>query len=76
MRHKVYRSIVKAVREGRLDEPFDAKAFRRECPGFARATYNTFLNKHREGNPGGASELFERVSPGKFKCLRPFRYGL
>jgi hypothetical protein len=27
----------------------------------------------RWGNPGGNTELFERVSSGKFKLLRPFR---
>jgi hypothetical protein len=43
--------------------------FRRTCPGFGEGTYNAFLFY-------GASELFKRVSPGKFRLMRPFRHGL
>jgi len=38
--------------------------------------YNAFLDKHAVGNPGGNSELFIRVTPGKFKLLRPIKYGV
>jgi len=76
MGHRVYGAIVKAVKAGQLEEPFSQQDFRRACPGFAKGTYQAFLHKHRRGNPGGASELFELVAPGKFRCLRPFRYGL
>ncbi|PKN99383.1 MAG: hypothetical protein CVU43_15295 [Chloroflexi bacterium HGW-Chloroflexi-5] len=76
MAHKVYGAIVSAVRSGRLSEPFDRAAFRRACPGLGSGTYNAFLDKHAVGNPGGASELFERVAPGRFVCVRPFKYGL
>lgn len=75
-KHRVYRSIVQAVNEGRLKEPFNNRDFRSECPGFAGGTYNVFLHKHALGNPGGNSELFKRISPGKFRLIRPFKYGL
>ena len=74
--HKVYSAIVKAVERGRLGEPFTKEGFRSSCPGFGHGTYNAFLHKHRKGNPGGQSELFEKVEPGRFKLLRPLRYGL
>jgi hypothetical protein len=76
MAHEVYRAIVGAIRAGALGEPFSKENFRTACPGFGNGTYNAFLDKHRRGNPGENSELFERVSPGEFKCLRPFRYGV
>ncbi len=75
-RHRVYSNIVKAVKAGSLKEPLDSRAFRQKCPGFADGTYNVFLGKHALGNPGGNSELFERVAPGKFRVIRPFKYGL
>ena len=74
--HQVYSAIVSAARAGRLQEPFGPKDFQRACPGFAEGTYQVFLNKHRRGNPGGNSELFERVAPGQFRLLYPIRYDL
>lgn len=74
--HRIYASIVAAVRAGKLREPFSNDDFRRACPGFGEGTYNAFLHKHRLGNPGGNSELFELVDPGRFRLLRPIRYGL
>jgi hypothetical protein len=76
MAHKVYGAIVQAVRRGLLKEPFSRDEFRGHCPGFGDGTYNAFLSKHAKNNPGGNSELFKRISPGRFICLRPFRYGL
>jgi hypothetical protein len=76
MAHKVYGAIVAAVRGGSLAEPFGQEDFRRACPGLGAGTYNAFLAKHAAGNPGGNSELFERVAPGQYRCIRPFRYGL
>lgn len=75
MAHRVYEAIVRAVKSGVLPEPFSKDAFRAVCPGFGAGTYNAFLDKHSRNNPGGNSELFDRVAPGQFKCLRPFRYG-
>lgn len=76
MGHRVYGAIVKAIRVEKLSEPFSKKNFEMCCPSFGIGTYNAFLDKHVRGNPGGNSELFERVSPGQFRCLRPFKYGL
>ena len=73
-RHKVYFSIVDAVKSGRLQEPFGKREFQITCSGFGHGTYNAFLHKHREGNPGGNSELFELVSPGQFRLIRPYKY--
>jgi hypothetical protein len=75
MAHRVYREIVLAIQSGRLIEPFSKVDFRRACPGFGEGTYNAFLYKHRKGNPGNESELFEKVAPDKFVCIRPFKYG-
>ena len=75
-RHRVYSAIVSAVRSGELTEPFSQADFRRACPGFHEGTYGSFLHKHSRGNPGGNTELFERVSPGRFRLLWPVRYGL
>jgi hypothetical protein len=74
--HRVYSAIVIAVQSGALHEPFSKDGFREACPGLGPGTYNAFLDKHAKGNPGGNSELFARESPGSFRCLRPFRYGL
>ena len=75
MAHMVYESIVAAVKNGRLTEPFSKEQFRAACPSLGEGTYNAFLWKHRRGN-GSTSELFDLVSPGRFKCLHPFLYGL
>ena len=74
--HAVYRAVVRAVKRKSLMEPFNAKEFRKACPGFADSTYGTFLGKHEENNPGGNSRLFKRVSRGVYKLLRPFKYGM
>ena len=74
--HLVYETVVAAVRAGRLREPFSKDDFRAACAGLGNGTYNAFLWKHRQDNPGQTSELFALASPGRFKCLRPFRYGL
>ena len=74
--HSVYSAIVKAVKSGRLKEPFGNNEFRSACPDLGEGTYQAFLHKHRRGNPGGDSELFELVSKGKFRVIRPYKYGL
>lgn len=65
-----------AIGAGWLREPFSNEDFKNACPGLGAGTYKAFLHKHAVGNPGHASELFMRVSPGHFKCVRPFKYGL
>ena len=76
MRHKVYEAIVTAIRSGKMAEPFAKHDFKMSCPGFGNGTYNAFLYKHVKGNNKGNSELFEKVAPGQFRCLQPFKYGL
>ena len=73
-RHRIYSAIVTSVKSGDLKEPFGSNEFKKACPGFAEGTYKVFLNKHRKGNPGGNSELFIRVSPGKFRLAKPNLY--
>ena len=74
-KHKVYRAIVDAVKQGRLHEPFGESQFRVTYPGFGEGTYKTFLYKHRNGNPGKNSELFQQVAPGRFWLIRPYKFG-
>lgn len=69
-RGKVYQSIVEAIVKGRLKEPFSSKDFQRACSGWAKGTYEAFLYKHRKGNLGDNTELFERVGRGLFRLLR------
>lgn len=74
--HKFYAALVGAVLKGRLKEPFRPNDVRQACPRFAHNTYGVFLPKHRRGNPGNNSELFEQVGEGLYKLLRPIKYGL
>ena len=59
--------IYAAVKAKRLAEPFDADAVKRACPGWADRTYHVFLAKHAVGNPGENTELFVRVTPGRYR---------
>jgi hypothetical protein len=59
-----------AVVVGRLPERFRVKDVRQTCPGWADRTYNTFLAKHRRGNPGGYTEHFERHTDGTYSLLK------
>jgi len=61
--------IYTAVRGGRLREPFGPDDVRFACPGQAPMTYGVFLSKHRVGNPGENTELFERVARGRYRVL-------
>lgn len=72
----VYSTIVIAVKNGSLKEPFSRNDLKSACSSLADGTCDTFPSKHRRGNPGGNSELFEMVSKGKFKLIRPLRYEL
>jgi hypothetical protein len=65
--------IYAAVRSGRLKEPFGPAGVRRACSGWGRSTYQVFLPKHRVGNPGKTSELFEQTSRGRYCTLAGFR---
>ena len=61
--------IRRAVREGRLAQPFRGSDVERACPGWGRRTYHVFLGKHRVGNPGGYIAYFIRVDPGVYRLL-------
>jgi len=74
--HAVYGRLVYEARKGTIKEPFTVADFQKACPGLGRGTYRAFLYKHRLGNPGKKTELFELVGPGKFKFIRPFKYDL
>ena len=75
--HRCYRSIVEAVKDKRLKEPFSASIGEHVCPHlFAEDTYGTFLSKHAKGDPGKDSELFNRVSPGLYGLIRPIKYNI
>ena len=76
MSQNVYAAIINAVKNGTLNEPFTKEDFEQACPGFGRGTYNAFLWKHQVGNRGRQSELFVKVSPGKYKLVRPIKYDL
>lgn len=58
--------IHRAVKSGRLKQPFNAEMVRRACPGWAEKTYNVFLSKHAVGN-GKTTELFVRVGTGRYR---------
>jgi hypothetical protein len=58
--------IFRAVRVGRLSQPFNAEMVKRACPGWANKTYHTFLGKHAIGNRN-TTELFVRVGRGLYR---------
>lgn len=76
MKSQIYTYIVKAIKNKELKEPFTAKRFKEVCEKWKRSA--SFLWKHRRGNPGGNSELFERIlsKPRKFKLTKPLRKDL
>ena len=71
MKHsgKFIKAIRKAVKEGNLSEPFRASDVRKVIHGFADKTYNVFLPKHRHGNPGNNTVLFDRVDEGLYRLI-------
>lgn len=70
MRSKTFANIVSAIKAGKLKEPFTERDFRQACPGLPEGTYRAFLHKHARANTGQYSNLFERVAPGKFICIK------
>lgn len=69
--NQFYRSIDKAIVEGRLSEPFSAHDVQTNCQGFSANQCGSYLSKHVRGNSHGHLELFERVNRGHYKRL-PF----
>jgi hypothetical protein len=74
--HVIYRTIVRAIKSGKLMEPFSSNDLIRACPYLNKMTCMVFLSKHRQGNPSETSELFEMDPDGKFKLIRPLKYDL
>ncbi len=64
------KAIRGAVKSGALRQPFRAADVKKAVPGFAKKTYHVFLPKHRRGNPGGYTELFERIKSGLYRLIR------
>ncbi|RJP65945.1 MAG: hypothetical protein C4532_17115 [Candidatus Abyssobacteria bacterium SURF_17] len=64
---KIEDDIRKAVKAGKLKQPFRAADVRKACPQWPLKTLRTFLPKHRVKNPGGYREIFVRVFPGRYK---------
>jgi hypothetical protein len=58
-----------AIRNGKLQEPFNADMVRQACPGWADRSYDTFLSKHEVNNPRDNSPLFKRTARGFYKTL-------
>lgn len=75
MVHYVYGEIVKAINERRLREPFTTSELKKACPYLNKNTCNTFLSKHSIGNPYHNTELFERLEDGRYRLVRPIKYG-
>lgn len=64
MPKQTFASIQSAVNSGRLGTPFKPSDVNRVLKITFAAT---FLPKHRVGNPGGNTELFDRLGPGLYK---------
>ena len=73
----IYECIKKALSQGILIEPFNAKEvytalgrLQGDC-SYPSKTLQNFLPKHRKGHPSKTTELFERIStnPVKYKLL-------
>lgn len=68
-RSKILSSIEKAISNGSLPRQFTSNDFKKACPGFGKGTYNAFLWKHREGNPGEKPEYFRKIDRGLFERI-------
>ena len=73
--HFIYRTIISAVKSGKLSEPFTLNDLMKAYPNLNKITCMVFLKKHTQGNPTGDSELFEMDEEGKSRLIRPFKYG-
>jgi len=75
VKHHTYRQILKAINSGKLKEPFTIPELKKACPHLNERTCSNFPSKHRKNNPGGDSELFIQLEDGRYKLIRPFKYG-
>lgn len=74
--HKMYKCIVKNIKNGRLREPFNASDVYKICNKWKKKIWSSFLPQHRVCNPNAKSILFVRIESGKYSVIRPFKYGL
>ena len=61
--------IRRALNEGRLPEHFTARDVREACPGWAKVTYTSYLNRHCLGNADGNTVYFMRQGRGAFSLI-------
>ncbi len=66
---KIIKEIRDAITDGKIRNPFTKEEWKRACPGWADATYNVFLLKHRVCNPGGYTEYFEQLPNRLWKLI-------
>ncbi len=66
---RLAKQIYAARKDGRLPPVFRPKDVAKACPGWSKQTYGAFLPKHRSGNPGGQTELFEKVARGLYRII-------
>jgi len=76
MVHDTYKTIIKLVNSKKLKEPFYPKDIINVTRAKNLKTLRNFAIVHRKGNPTGTSELFTQHKDGRYKLIRPFKYGL
>jgi len=77
--HRCYRSIVGAVKDGRLKEPFTARDWHEADKSIPETTWRNFLSKHRKDNPHNNSVLVKRVQEtpeARYELIRQEKYGI
>ena len=70
-----YAKIVRAVKSKKLKEPFVPHDLVRACRIGSEAA-SSYPSRHRRGNPQKKPAYFERTKGGKYRLVRPFKYGL
>ena len=66
---KLFEIILKSYVNKHLKEPFSVKDINMVCNNILVKS-PSFVSKHCEGNPGGYSEYFKRVSRGNYKIVK------
>ncbi len=73
--YPTYSKIVRAVRSKKLKEPFYPNDLVKACGIESRAA-SRYPARYRRGNPQGKSVYFVQMNNGRYKLVRPFKYGL
>jgi hypothetical protein len=76
MVHETYKTIIKLINSKKLNEPFYPRDIIKATKVKNPRTFHTFPAKHRKRNPQGTSELFIQQKDGRYKLIRPYKYGL